>query len=252
MAVTYAIAILGQLRVMSIMNDYPLTDGFKPFQWFIPFRLRLEEIGVEAYKAFQLAHNALYEIKFKISIVLDFMKDAKLILIQGSDFDVKEILPHVLVRIEDTAIECKKRSEGVAKAFKNVMNKILDLQQEHVQTKSVSEKELKRLQLQIMQQKLKQRQLKENKKRFEEQYDKVSANLDKYTKEYDKAMKGVSSDGDLLLYSFVDTCTNVISGVFSLFTFGILHFYKSGSSQQVEASSNSTNELGTISIQSLH
>ena len=47
-------------------------------------------------------------------------------------------------------------------------------------------------------------------------------------------MKEVPSGGDLLLYNFVDACTNAISGVTSLFTFG-----KGGSLQKTEDSSSS-------------
>lgn len=237
MPAPYAIAILGQLIVISSMSDFPLTapkDGFKYVQWPDSFRASLAQVSGEGYKAFNLAHNAMDEIKNATNMVPNFMKDAVSILIQGSDFDVKETLPVVLENIESIAIVCKERSEGVAKKFEHVMNIILELQQSCVQTKSVSEKELKRLQLEITQQKQKQEQLEENKKRYKEQYDRVNVNLEKYTKEYEKAMKEVPSGGDLLLYNFVDACTNVISGVTSVFTFG-----KGGSSQQPEASSSS-------------
>ena len=240
MPAPYAIAILGQLIVISSMSDFPLTapkDGFKYVQWPDSFRASLAQVSGEGYKAFNLAHNAMDEIKNATNMVPNFMKDAVSILIQGSDFDVKETLPVVLENIEGIAIVCKERSEGVAKKFEHVMNIILELQQSCVQTKSVSEKELKRLRLQITQQKQKQEQLEDNNKRFKEQYDKVNANLEKYTKEYDKAMKEVPSGGDLLLYNFVDACTNVISGVTSILTFGM-----GGSSQQTEGSSSSKNK----------
>ena len=51
------------------------------------------------------------EIKNATNMVPNFMKDTVSILIQASDFDVKEILPDVLENIKDIVIVCKERSE---------------------------------------------------------------------------------------------------------------------------------------------
>ena len=94
------------------------------------------------------------------------MKDAELVLLQGSYFDVLKILPVVLEHIKDIAMTCKESSKGVAKQFEYSMNVIPELEQSFVQTKSFSQKEIKRLQLEIIQQKQKQGQLEENKQQL--------------------------------------------------------------------------------------
>ena len=118
MPAPYAIAILGQLIAISSMKDFPLTapkDGFKYAIWPDSFRASLTQVSGEGYKAFNLAHKAMDEIKNATALVPTFMRHAVKILIEGNNFEVKKSLSGILGNIERIANTCKERSTEVAK-----------------------------------------------------------------------------------------------------------------------------------------
>ena len=226
MPAPYAISILGQLIVISSMSNFRLAtaqDGFNYINWSY-FRESLRQVSTEGYRIFQMARDEMACIKFETDIASEYMKDVVGVLLRGSDLDVKNALPVVFENMANRLMACRKCSERVLNKFNYVLNIIHELEHSYSLTKLIENDEsyrerFKSLAHDISQLKQKQEQLKKHESGIKEQYYKVNAKLDKYTKQYNKAIKEIPSAGDLLLYNFVDACANVIAGVASVLTF---------------------------------
>ena len=223
MPAPFTIALLGQLVIISSTVDFKLKapkDGFKLVEWPDSFRASLAQVTGEGYKAFNIAHQCMDEIRLTTSQVPGHLVSAVKLLAGGSDYEVKNTLPIVLQNIEDIASSCKERSEEVAAKFKMVMNLVLELQQSCVATHSASERQLEDIKTQIEVQKIKENDLKNQKAMYKEQYERIDKEVKKCSNNYDKAIKDIPGAGELIGLTLLDTVTSVVSSVSSLFSFG--------------------------------
>ncbi|XP_057292484.1 uncharacterized protein LOC130621183 [Hydractinia symbiolongicarpus] len=223
MPAPYTIALLGQLVIISGTVDFKLKEpqaGFKHVQWPDSFRASLAQVTGEGYKAFNIAHQSMDEIRLATKEVPAHLKSAVTILAGGSDYEVENVLPITLHNIEDIASTCKERSEEVAQKFKSVMELVLELQQSCVATHSASETQLREIETQIKIQKIKEDDLKEQKSRYKEQYERVEKEVKKSSERYDKALDDIPGAGELIGLTMLESVSNVVSSLSSMFSFG--------------------------------
>ncbi|XP_057293203.1 uncharacterized protein LOC130621863 [Hydractinia symbiolongicarpus] len=223
MPAPYTIALLGQLVIISGTVDFKLKEpqaGFKHVQWPDSFRATLAQVTGEGYKAFNIAHQSMDEIRLATKEVPAHLKSAVTILTGGSDYEVENVLPITLHNIEDIASTCKERSEEVAQKFKSVMELVLELQQSCVATHSASETQLREIETQIKIQKIKEGNLKEQKDRYQHQYERVSKELTRSVDRWDKAIDDIPGAGGLIGMQMIEDAGNTIITLSAILGFG--------------------------------
>ena len=139
-----AVATLAQLALLSTAHkDFalkPPANGFKFVRYPDSFKACLMQVCNEGWKAFNLAHTAMDEIRLSTLNIPGDMKKAVNILLNGSDHEVKVMLPKVLMSIETVAETCDERSTDVVKKYVCVLDLIGELLETGMSTKGANEK----------------------------------------------------------------------------------------------------------------
>lgn len=143
-----AIAILGELLLISTKTDFTLTehmpaDGFQYIKYPDSFRACLVQVSNSGWNAFNEAHTSMDQIRLMSGNVDSHIKDSVRLLMAGSPREVEKMLPLSLKSVEQIADDSLQLAQNIEKKFLFVMHLTEELLEASTNTKSVYDRKAK-------------------------------------------------------------------------------------------------------------
>jgi len=211
------IALLGQLMLIAGEKDFSLENqkpekGFKHIEHPESFRACLVQVSNTGWRAFNEAHKNMDAIRLYSAQVPDRVKKVVRILVQGSQEDVKDIVPIELGKIERNSEECLRLAQSVEKKFEHVMDLTGELLEVSTAARGYYKKNQEEIQLKRDIALAKEKAAREKVKSAKEQQEKLQKDVQEAKRSWERAVDSMPSGWDILGMEVVET---IVHGIFS-------------------------------------
>uniref|UniRef100_A0A3B3I2C0 Uncharacterized protein n=1 Tax=Oryzias latipes TaxID=8090 RepID=A0A3B3I2C0_ORYLA len=220
-----SIAIMGELVLFSSGPDFsinknPPKDGFKHIKYPESFREAVMQVCNSGWKAFNIAHKNMDQIRIHTASVPEHMKDAVKILYQGNDEMIEKLFPNELKSILTIADECVELADGVEQKYNDVICLIQELLEACVNAEHIYGEDLEEVTNKIKQNKLREQSARE----LNEKYTKAMEAMEKQVEEAEEKLKssmnslptGMEMVGMEMAHTMRQTISTMVSPVFIL------------------------------------
>ncbi|XP_063445022.1 uncharacterized protein LOC134725275 [Mytilus trossulus] len=216
-----AIAILGELLLISTKTDFTLTEhmpaeGFQYIKYPDSFRACLVQVSNSGWNAFNEAHTSMDQIRLMSGNVDSHIKDSVRLLMAGSPKEVEKMLPLSLKNVEQIADDSLQLAENIEKKFLFVMHLTEELLEASTNTKSVYDRKANNTATLIQVAELEQTRAEEAKKERQKRYENMVKQVNKAQDEYTEAIKDMPGSGQLLGLSFAEGMVDSVKSIVGL------------------------------------
>lgn len=218
-----SVSIMGGLVYVSSGNDFsinPPPKGFHYVQYPNSFMACLMQVCNSSWRAFNLAHKNMDQIRIHTVSVPKYMNTTVRIFSQGSDKIVETLLPRQLETIQTVAKQCLTLAEGVEKKYSDVIELIMELLEACASNKCIYEQNLKDVETKLEIAKQKKKNSEEWDVKFKRDLETLSTDLEKGETEYQKSLDSLPSNWEMLGMDFVEGITSPLQSIRKLFTGG--------------------------------
>ncbi|KAJ3365378.1 hypothetical protein GGF31_008563 [Allomyces arbusculus] len=144
------ISILGQLQLVATKSDFNIKNsaplgGFKHVKYPDSFRACLVQVTNSGWRAFNMAHTNMNQIKLLSNGMPDQIESMYKILVLGSTTEIEEILPEVLDSVSRDAEKCEVLAKAVDREFMEVMDLASELLEVCTNQMGLSQQELEQV-----------------------------------------------------------------------------------------------------------
>merc|ERR1711953_870264 len=176
----------------------------------------LLQLSFGAYDAFNAAHVNMDTIDRNMRSLPNEVRFSLITLLQGSDEDIKDILPDQLSELKRIADKSRTSADAMVEAFDVVKNILEELVQSATVTQKHSADEVKTLDRQISEAKTRAKELENQKKEAKERKDKVKKQLEKAEKNWEKALDNLPTGWTMLGLKVSESLTNSYNQIVEL------------------------------------
>ena len=225
------------------------TGGCKHLSHSNSFKASLLQLSFGAYDAFNAAHVNMDTIDRNMRSLPNEVRFSLITLLQGSDEDIKDILPDQLSELKRIADKSRTSADATVEAFDVVKNILEELVQSATVTQKHSADEVKTLDRQISEAKTRAKELENQKKEAKERKDKVKKQLEKAEKNWEKALDNLPTGWTMLGLQVSEGLTNAFLGIVDLVTLNLGKLF-GGSNTGNEQNNNQKKPVASIEFPS--
>ncbi|XP_046565765.1 uncharacterized protein LOC124274445 [Haliotis rubra] len=214
-----SVCLLGQLvlvtldKDVSLVSEHMTRERFKHTEYPESMRTSILQVADEGWNAFNLANKNMDQIRLLTLQIPQHVKNAVKFIVNGSEMEVRKLVPDYLANIKRITDTCVVRAEEVETRFCTVMDLIGELQKactfaegqySEKLLKAEKDHEVKTIRLQS---------LEERKRLAEEEYNELRNQFTKAQESYTKAMDSMPSGWSMISMDFVEGLAKCTLGV---------------------------------------
>ncbi|XP_046562056.1 uncharacterized protein LOC124271044 [Haliotis rubra] len=214
-----SVCLLGQLvlvtldKDVSLLSEHMTRDRFEHTEYPESLRTSILQVADDGWNAFNLANKNMDQIRLLTLQIPQHVKNAVKYIVNGSEMEVRKLVPDYLANIKRITDTCVVRAEAVETRFCTVMDLIGELQKactfaegqySEKLLKAEKDHEVKTIRLQS---------LEERKKLAEEEYNELRDQFKKTQESYQKAMDSMPSGWSMISMDFVEGLAKCTLGV---------------------------------------
>ena len=217
----YAIAILGELILISADTDFsledkPPKDGFQLLRYPNSFRASLVQVSHSGWEAFNEAHTSMDQIKLHSANVDTHVKNAVKFLLKGSPQEVKQMLPLCLKKIEKISDESLRLAENIEGRFITTMKLIAELLEACTNTKGIYDTKMKETAAAIRVAKCEEGAAKKEKEAMDQRLKTMEKDVKEAQNDFKDAVSSMPTASDILQLSLVDSMVEGVRAITSI------------------------------------
>ena len=217
----YAIAILGELILISADTDFsledkPPKDGFQLLRYPNSFRASLVQVSHSGWEAFNEAHTSMDQIKLHSANVDTHVKNAVKFLLKGSPQEVEQMLPLCLKKIEKISDESLRLAENIEGRFVTTMELIAELLEACTNTKGIHESKIKETAAAIRVAKFEEGAAKKEKEAMDQRLKTMEKDVKEAQNDFKDAVSSMPTASDILQLSLVDSMVQGVRAITSI------------------------------------
>ena len=217
----YAIAILGELILISADTDFsledkPPKDGFQLLRYPNSFRASLVQVSHSGWEAFNEAHTSMDQIKLHSANVDTHVKNAVKFLLKGSPQEVEHMLPLCLKKIEKISDESLRLAENIEVRFITTMKLIAELLEACTNTKGIYETKIKETAAAIRVAKCEEGAAKKEKEAMDQRLKTMEKDVKEAQNDFKDAVSSMPKASDILQLSLVDSMVEGVRAITSI------------------------------------
>ncbi|XP_046570713.1 uncharacterized protein LOC124278926 [Haliotis rubra] len=214
-----SVCLLGQLvlvtldKDVSLVSEHMTRERFKHTEYPESLRTSILQVADDGWNAFNLANKNMDQIRLLTLQIPQHVKNAVKFIVNGSEMEVRKLVPDYLANIKRITDTCVVRAEEVETRFCTVMDLIGELQKactfaegqySEKLLKAEKDHEVKTIRLQS---------LEERKRLAEEEYNELRNQFTKAQESYAKAMDSMPSGWSMISMDFVEGLAKCTLGV---------------------------------------
>ena len=217
----YAIAILGELILISADSDFsledkPPKDGFQLLRYPNSFRASLVQVSHSGWEAFNEAHTSMDQIKLHSANVDTHVKNAVKFLLKGSPQEVEQMLPLCLKKIEKISDESLRLAENIEGQFITTMKLIAELLEACTNTKGIYDTKLKETEVAIRVARCEESSAKKEKEEMDRRLKTMEKDVKEAQSDFKDAVSSMPTASDILQMSMADSLVEGVRAITSI------------------------------------
>ena len=214
----YAIAILGELILISADTDFsledkPPKDGFQLLRYPNSFRASLVQVSHSGWEAFNEAHTSMDQIKLHSANVDTHVKNAVKFLLKGSPQEVEHMLPLCLKKIKKISDESLSLAKNIEGRFVTTMKLIAELLEACTNTKGIYESKIKETAAAIRVAKCEEGAAKKEKEAMDQRLKTMEKDVKEAQNDFKDAVSSMPTASDILQLSLVDSMVEGVRAI---------------------------------------
>ncbi|XP_048236839.1 uncharacterized protein LOC125372023 [Haliotis rufescens] len=214
-----SVCLLGQLvlvtldKDVSLVSEHMTRDRFKHTEYPESLRTSILQVADEGWNAFNLANKNMDQIRLLTLQIPQHVKNAVKYIVNGSEMEVRHLVPDYLANIKRITDTCVVRAEEVETRFCTIMALIGELQKACTFAEGHYSEKLLKAEKDHEVKTLRMKSLEERKKLAEEEYNELRDRFKKTTESYQKAMDSMPSGWSMIGMDFVEGLAKCTLGV---------------------------------------
>ncbi|XP_067662227.1 uncharacterized protein [Haliotis asinina] len=214
-----SVCLLGQLVLVTLDKDVSLLSKhmtrkrFKYTEYPDSLRTSILQVADEGWNSFNLANKNMDQIRLLTLQIPQHVKNAVKYIVNGSEMEVRKLVPDYLGNITRITDTCIVRAEEVEKRFCTVMALIGELQRACTFAEGQYSEKLLKAEKDLEVKTLRLQSLEERKKLAEEEYNELRDKFKKAEESYKKAMDSMPSGWSMIGMDFVEGLAKCTLGV---------------------------------------
>ncbi|XP_071096304.1 uncharacterized protein [Haliotis cracherodii] len=214
-----SVCLLGQLvlvtldKDVSLVSEHMTRDRFKHTEYPESLRTSILQVADEGWNAFNLANKNMDQIRLLTLQIPQHVKNAVKYIVNGSEKEVRHLVPDYLANIKRITDTCVVRAEEVETRFCTIMDLIGELQKACTFAEGHYSEKLLKAEKDHEVKTLRMKSLEERKKLAEEEYNELRDQFKKAEKSYQKAMDSMPSGWSMIGMDFVEGLAKCTLGV---------------------------------------
>ncbi|XP_067833653.1 myosin-2 heavy chain-like isoform X1 [Heptranchias perlo] len=222
-----SIAILGELIIISSTSDFPVNKHtpdrqYQHIKYPESFRACLMQVSNQGWKAFNLAHKNMDQIRLHSQSVPVHMKNTVKTLMEGNQQAIEKLLPLQLGSIKTAAEECLGLAQEVEKDFTSITDLIHELLEACTSAKGGYEGESKEVQLSLEEAKLRKITAEKEKRNVEDYFTRMTKEVEEAHDAYKNTVESAPSEwgvmGMFAMENSINLVSNLVTGFMSMVT----------------------------------
>ncbi|XP_046370309.2 uncharacterized protein LOC124144794 [Haliotis rufescens] len=214
-----SVCLLGQLvlvtldKDVSLVSEHMTRDRFKHTEYPESLRTSILQVADEGWNAFNLANKNMDQIRLLTLQIPQHVKNAVKYIVNGSEKEVRNLVPDYLANIKRITDTCVVRAEEVETRFCTIMDLIGELQKACTFAEGHYSEKLLKAEKDHEVKTLRMKSLEERKQLAEEEYNELRDQFKKAQKSYQKAMNSMPSGWSMIGMDFVEGLAKCTLGV---------------------------------------